>query len=168
MVQVRVGHKRILYAIEKVDASLSPKCLCGPGYWQRVRMHAVTIYWLTGRAWRSNAACSCSSCYPSSFCNSSSSGLGAKYGLWKKILASSLGNLHLQSLLSEEIRQPLSEKLASASPVKLAYLGTLDPLPKLAQPSPFAFRIQSWQALGSPIKVNKIITQKTNWQNYCP
>ena len=45
------------------------------------------------------------------------------YGLWKKILASSLGNLHLQSLLSEEIRQPLSEKLAPASPVKLAYLG---------------------------------------------
>ena len=90
------------------------------------------------------------------------------HALWKEISASSVGNLHLQSLLSKEIRQPISEKLALASPVKLDCLGTLDPLPKLAQPSPFSFRIQPWQALGPPIKVNKIITQETNWQNYCP
>ena len=59
------------------------------------------------------------------------------HALWKEISASSVGNLHLQSLLSEEIHQPISEKLALASPVKLDCLGTLDPLPKLAQPSLF-------------------------------
>ena len=83
-------------------------------------------------------------------------------------LSVTLQVLAWEPCMADGKRDWLLQNLALASPVKLACLGTLHPLPKLAQPSLFALRIQSWQALGPPIKVNKIITQKTNWQNYCP
>ena len=56
VVQVRVGCKGILYETAKAGAPLSPKGLCGPGYWQRMRTHALTLCWLPGWAWRSNGA----------------------------------------------------------------------------------------------------------------
>ena len=88
VVQVRVGCKGILHETEKAGAPLSPKGLRGPGYWQRMRMRALTLCWLPGWAWRSNGAAAAPD-VAHTFCNSSSSGLGAMYGWWKKRLASS-------------------------------------------------------------------------------